>query len=187
MFPDFKLSFGCQVVFQIWMGSKHHSWLLMSTSKQAIFLIPLRLQRCMPKWTAADHGWSWEPRNLQWKHQKSCCLQEWSQHGRQVAKKTPQNSKRKDIFHLLCYRVLGFRLISGWFVTSYLEADIKNDPSLALIVVLWQHSQRNPSTLQERRNKFSSCNLGNWEGLQKSLPVGRTELKDVEAKGFEAT
>lgn len=137
--------------------------------------------------TAADHGWSWEPRKLQRERQKTCCLQEWSQHGRQAAMKTLQNSKRKDVFHLLCYRVLGFRLISGWFVTSYLEADIKNDPSLALTVVLWQHSQRNPSSLQERRKKFSAYNLGNWEGLWKSLSVGRTELEDVEAKSFEAT
>lgn len=48
----------------------------------------------------------------------------------------------------LCYRTLGFRLFSGQFVTSYQNADIKDNPALtliALIAVLWRHSQKNPS------------------------------------------
>lgn len=63
---------------------------------------------------------------------------------------------RKDVFHLLCYKVIGFRLYSGQCVTSYLEADTKKDPTLAHIVVLWQQSQRNPNTLGEGREKFSA-------------------------------
>lgn len=41
----------------------------------------------------------------------------------------------------LCYRTLGFRLFSGKFVTSYQNADVKDNPTLTLIaltVVLWQ-------------------------------------------------
>lgn len=71
-----------------------------------------------------------------------------------------------------CYRTLGFRLFPGQFVTSYQNADIKDNPTLALIAVLWQHSQKNSSTSWwEGRNSAHKT----WEGLGKiSLLEGHT-------------
>jgi len=60
----------------------------------------------------------------------------------------------KVVFHLLCYRVLGFRVFSGPFVNFYLEVDIKQDPTLALIA-----PKEIPVLRREGREKFSTENL----------------------------